>query len=779
MTGSKRANASIREAVRQALRGKAVALAIPFIAAWNSAVPVAVAQEASEGDSRSRQSGGLSDETIAEIVVHGKVILLHDQAFSATKMDMELKDIPQSVSVITTDLIEMSHIEKIQDVYRIDASSGVTHRLDDFPTSVFRGFSVEGSNALRIDGFRFPGNVQLDLSTFERLELVKGPTSAMFGANSIGGAINGVTKQPSTTRVAEIGLEGGSHSSYRADIDYGNVLSADGHWQYRLIGVYRDSDTYIDKASDNAWIVSPSVAFEPNSDTRIVAAFNYQRHHDSTHWGTGLQEFAPGQYRVLPGPRNQNFGQPWNDREIEVTYGNIKLQHFLTDNWTLRANVQGSKVSKEALQCSADGNSTAEGVIPAGCYTYVSVDEDELFGGEVNLIGDIDLFGHVHQLFLGVDYSRVKEKSRFGYDYIDDNGDGLADGSAEGVGYRVSPATALHQRIDPSELYYVLDTVNDTVFGGVTVQTLINPTDKLKVLLAGRFTFDDVLERSRRGGQLPELNDQPYERARQREVSIEEFIPQAGITYAFTDNLSVYLNWGETYSPDTQFFLMFDPDNPAGKPLPPEEGENIEIGMKAKILDGRVTMTAALFDMDRTGISSADREHPPFRIPIGAQTSKGVELAFAGNVSEAFDIYWSGAYLDAEYTGGEGGLGAAPAGERPTNTPKYASSLFLNYAVLDGPLRGLGIGAGWVYKELYPAWGRVTNGDANGGIVAHLGDINEVDLRVHYETDAWSYYVSAEDITDSRYYSPVRVEYRWGVSVNPGRRILAGVKYRF
>lgn len=774
----------IADAVRAALKNRATIVGLPLAVALNSLPGEVVAQDQPSVQPVSEDAENGWAESIEEIVVSGKVTLRHREAFSATKMNMQLKDIAQSVSVITEDLIEMADVQKFQDIYRVDASVGTSHRLDDFPTNFFRGFTIQGANAIRVDGFRFPGDVELDLATFERFELVKGPTSALFGQNSLGGTINAVTKQPTPERVGALGFEAGSFDSWRADVDLGGPLSASGAWQYRFIAAYRDSDTYIDQSSDQALVIAPSIAYEPSDRTRIVASLNYQDHNDTAHWGSGLQQFAPGQYRVLPTSRDHFFGQPWNDRNIDATLGTIKLEHGFDNGWTLRVNAQASRVDKTAYQCSADGHADENGIQPFGCWTYFDEGTDDLYGGEVNLIGDVSMMGREHRLFFGVDYSNSRTEDRFGFDYIDDNGDGLIAQNANGggVGYRLTPEpSAVHPRFDPSDLYYFYDLAEETAFAGVSLQALLNPTDRLQVLLSGRFTFDDIIEAAGRGGTLDELDDTPFNEQTRRLNSTEEFIPQIGVTYSVTDNVNLYVNWGETYDPDLGFARAFDPDVPGGRPLPPEKGEQIEIGFKGDIFDDRVSITGAVFDMERSGISGPDRNNPGFRVPIGKQEVKGAEFSVNGNVTEAFDVYWSVAWLDAQYADSDfGGGTTAPAGSRPVNTPRLASSLYANYAVLSGPLEGLGVGVGWVYKDIYAGWGRVFDGgDEAGGIVAHLGNISEVDLRLHYEVENWQYYLSVTDLTDDRYYSPVRADYRWGVSVNPGRRFHAGVRYRF
>ena len=777
----------VADAVRNALSctaGEAVKRAFPLALACCAISTDASAQALIEADDEAEKSDDSADDgavQLDEIVVRGKVTLRHKEAYSATKMDMELKDIAQSVTVITEDLMDMADVQMVQDIYRIDASVGSTHRTDSYPTNVFRGYTITGDNALRVDGFRFPGNVDVDLATFERFELVKGPTSSLFGQNSVGGTINAVSKQPTRERIAEIGLEVGSFDAYRLDVDLGNELSADGRWQYRLLGVYRDSDTYIDFTSDKAYVLAPSVGFDLSDRTRVVATLNVQEHEDSNHWGTGLQQYAPGQYRVLPSYRGHNFGQPWNRRDTESVLGTVKVSHNFNNGWELRFNAQGSTVDKYAHSCSGDGNANADGLIEAGCWTYLREEDEDMFGGEVNLIGDISLMGREHTLFFGADYTNIRYESRFGYDYIDDDGNHLPDSS---VGFQLLPGpSTIQEDFEDSDLYYFSDDIDETVFAGVTIQALANPTDRLQVLLSGRFTFDDIVESSERGaGSLDDLVNTPFDRQTDRELSTNEFVPQIGVTYRVSDNVNVYANWGETYDSTTLGLRMFDPDNPDGVPLPSEEGEQIEVGLKADILNDRASITAAIFDMERSGITTVDRINDGYFLPLGTQEVLGAEFAINGSLTDSIDVFWSASYLDAVYKGGDDIVGgdAAPDGARPVNTPKWASSLYMSYSVLNGALEGLNVGVGWVYKDRYPGWGRVFDGgDAAGGVHVDLGSVNEVDIRLQYETDNWDYFVAVMDVFDDKYYSPYRAEYRWGVSVNPGRRYRAGVSYRF
>jgi iron complex outermembrane receptor protein len=239
---------------------------------------------------------------------------------------------------------------------------------------------------------------------------------------------------------------------------------------------------------------------------------------------------------------------------------------------------------------------------------------------------------------------------------------------------------------------------------------------------------------------------------------------QAGVTYALTPNLNVYVSYGDTFEPQIANLA-------SGEPADPEEGRAYEVGLKGDFGGHRVSYSLALFNMERTNIVEVDRQNPGFDILAGTQRSRGIELDLEGEVLPGWDMYLSAASLDAEFTQGE------LAGARPANAPKFGLSLFTSYEVQNGSWQGLGIGGGVVHKA-----GREMNDlFSYGGLtrVGFLDDYTEVDLRVFYTRQRWQFELAASNVFDEDYYSNAFAQLITGFQVNPPRQFLGSMRYKF
>ena len=200
-----------------------------------------------------------ADEQIEEVVVTSHVIFTENDAYGATKMGLALKDTPQTVTVVTADMIDFAGMKTFNDFYKVDASGGTAHTFDGFPRNYYRGFRQQGINAIRVDGFRMPGNIDLDFAVFDRFEVIKGPTSTLYGQNSIGGTLNAVSKRPQDKFHGELALEGGQFDEIRADVDLTGPIND--QWSYRLIGAYDDAGSFLDFANDELKLASMSLQY--------------------------------------------------------------------------------------------------------------------------------------------------------------------------------------------------------------------------------------------------------------------------------------------------------------------------------------------------------------------------------------------------------------------------------------------------------------------------------------------------------------------------------------
>lgn len=757
---------SVRAAVREALRG---ASSIRPPAPAGSAAPLvglaaSVACSAGMAQSAPAPQAAPADSetaTLSEVLVTA-IRFRSSEPVSALKIPVSAKDTPQTIIAVTEDVIDFASIKTFEDVYKVDASGGSSHSLDSFPRNYYRGFLQQGNNAIRIDGFRMPADVQLDLEPYERFEVVKGATSTLYGQNPIAGTLNAISKEPRPVFGGEFSVEYGSHDHGRVTGDVYGPLSADGRLQYRIVAAATDADSFLDIASRNIRVIVPTIRYEFTDATSVTARVNYQDHKLRYHFGNAVQclcsdlsQAQPGDF-VLPDiSRSTFFGQAWNQARKEALFVQGAFEHEFAGGWHLRVGAQHSNVDEFSTADSEQAPDNTGVTIYGSLYTDEK--EDTLYAGEVQLYGDLEVLGRRHTLF-------------FGADYQDQTGDFLQALDIQFTGFNVfaprydlvAPRLALVD-YEGSPTNFFTNNINTVREFGATLQAFLRPTDKLTLLLGGRYS-DAKLISDRKSGPVnsngfatvAEFLAAPFTRFTS---ATEKFTLQTGITYAITADINLYASYGETFVPRVAQFV-FDPNNPLGRKAPPEEGEAYELGLKGEFFDNRVAASIAAFDVTRSNLTQP-RPGTSLRDVVGTQTSRGVELEIQGAITPAFNVFLSAARMTPKYEGGRFD------GLQPANGAKFGLSLFSSYQIQSGPLRGLGAGAGVVHKsgrEFFGADRRFANGRF---VEFDYGSFTELDARLFYNSEDWRIQLSGTNLTNEKYYSPSFDILGFGVHVNP------------
>jgi TonB-dependent siderophore receptor len=720
-----------------------------------------------------------TEETLQEVVVTSKILFKENDAFGASKMGVPLIDIPQSVSVVTADVIKFAQMQTFEDYYKVDASSSSSHAVDDFPRNYFRGFRQQGINTIRVDGFRMPGNINLDLALFDRFEVIKGPTSAVYGQNSVSGTLNAVSKVPQNRTGLEVNLEAAEFDTYRADVDFTGAIGGSDLWSYRFIGVYEDSDSFIDFNKDDVRVLSPSVEFRPNDSTKFFLRAIYQKSDIVQHFAPALQLRGNGSGEIFDRvldeglqeaqfPRSRFFGMPWNNGSIEARFLQFQAEHSFANDWTLRAHAQGNEVNYRSDAFFVAGPFDQDG-FAYFTSVYGQDEEQSLYGAEVNLFGDVELFGREHTLFFGLDYNRLKETDREGrqdisFDFPD---------SAFNV---FAPDYSAVAPFSQDDYAYLQDTDNELQLFGATVQLIAKPTDRVNVLLSARYSRDNVRDLSREGtqpGTPDSINSFAFDV--EADETFNEWVFQAGINYEITESTKAYFSYGETFEPGVdRVFLGIDPETQEvlSEVIDPEEGTSYEVGVKSNV-NADLSWSFALFELERANIAQENRARPNFSVPLGTQRSRGAEFGLQGKLLPQLSLYLSMAYLDAEFIDGDF------AGLPPENAPRFGVSAFGSYEILDGSLQGLGFGLGVIHKRGRETFDENWITEDEQSFTFDFGAFTEVDARVFYERDAWNYALSISNLFDERYYSPTFTELDFGIHVNPPRTARLSVSYSF
>jgi iron complex outermembrane receptor protein len=721
-----------------------------------------------------------NEEPLEEVLIRG-LNFKFGTVETAHKMSRPVKDTPQSVKVITADMLDFSGISSFEDVYKVDAGSHTSHAQDGFVRNYFRGFKLDSADAVKLDGMRMPGTMVLDLAPFERFEIIKGSTSTIYGQGLVAGTLNAVSKKPGGRTGGSVALQSGRFGHRRGEIDVQGALAGEGRLSGRLVGAYLDEDSYLDYACARHVVLAPSLRYEFGAASAVTLLTQYQEQDFLQSFGFGVQYLGdpaspaqladPANYLVPEVPRSRFVALPTGGKHSELAFGRLMIEHALPGGWQLRGNLQYANTRNRAdgslgIATNAAGLTNLE--------MYHNARETESYGGEVNLFGEVALGGREHTLFLGIDQLKSEDDEGL-YAYAS------LPGSRTGFSI-FAPDYSLLPRAPSSILGYTtadIPQADYSEFGngrsysresGITLQALLRVTGRLSVLLGGRYS--DVAQGSTMlccDASVLTAAHRGYE----TEWGTHATTFQAGVTFALTDDVNAYASAGDTFTPRLRF--TYDPAQPEGpgRRVGPEEGTAYEIGLKGEALGRQVAWSFAAFEIARTHIAETDRVHgSPYVVLLGEQRARGLELDVQGQIAAGWDVYGSAAILENEFVDG------LFPGYPSFTAPRSGLSLFTSYEIQGGALKGLGFGGGVVYKERGSV--RAFFGGAAGQDFDRLfDDATEVDLRAFYGRGSWKLHFAATNVLGSRYYSPEDNNFYYAVAVNPGRQLTGKVTYRF
>ncbi|ESA35149.1 hypothetical protein N836_13200 [Leptolyngbya sp. Heron Island J] len=632
-------------------------------------------------------------------------------ASTATRTDTPLRDIPQAIQVVPRQVIEDRGVRTVN-----DALETVPGFLDsgDSQFRSFRGFATDQTSQLR-NGNRLGDTFSLipeePLVSIERLEILKGPASVLFGAIDPGGVINAITKQPLSDPFYELGLEAGNRGFYQADFDVTGPLNADETALYRLVGAYSTFDGYFRGGGRDNTFISPTVSLNFSDRTELDLFYEYSRYAGDLYGGLYTAVRSDGSFL----PRDVNvWGNPdltFLER-VSHEYG-FRLEHDFDDNLQLRTTFSGNhfNVPEErfAVPIALQDDRFVD-------FFYLDrTNSNDVYFGNIDLLGKFNTGSVSHQLLVGVDYENVFER------YSELNiPTPLPLLDSQNPDYDVARPTDLVQGFEfewPTESL------------GVYLQDQIEFSDQWKMLIGGRFDWisnqfeslvDDV--------DTPESND-------------SAFSPRIGIVYQPSDTVSLYGSYSRSFLQTT----AFSPD----EMFEPTRGTQYEVGVKTDFLDSRLSATLAAYHLTKTNVTTPDPNNPFFSVQTGEQRSQGIELDVSGEILPGWNIIASYAYTDAEVTEDN----STPIGNQLANIPFNQASLWTTYEIQEGDLAGLGFGLGLFYV-----------GERQGDLANsfEVDDYLRTDAALYYRRDRLKAAINVRNLFDIDYASfsssPVYIE---------------------
>jgi len=575
---------------------------------------------------------------------------------SATRTDTSIHETPQSISVVSKDVVEDIGATRLQDA--LDYAGGVG-RANNFGGQGLTTFTVRGFTTGEFYRNGFPINRGYpnmpDANTIERLEVLRGPATMLYGRGDPGGTFNVVSKQPLAERTVTLGSQLNDQGMKRGTLDASGPLDEDGRLAYRLNVVGEGGDTFRDHVETERYGVTPVITWQATDDTKVIFEGDFMRNNHPL--DRGLTRFANQKGTASRDTfwGDKDFGKLHNDNSVVQ----LRFEHLLNDNWTLGGGfqyldgtLQGNGI--EANSLAADGHTLNRN------FNYRKLewtDKDT----QLNLTGHFSTGGFDHTLLTGIEFEDYDYKSiiqRSSAPYTSD-----IFNPVYGKPRPALTSTPTH------------DTENLKTYSAF-LQDQVSLTERLKVLAGARF------ERFEHEYQSYVSGVKPWN------ASDNAVTPRVGVIYDLTDTVAVYADAARSFKPNSGASLQ-------GSGFDPEKGKSYEMGIKWEGFDRQLSVDAAIYQIDKKNVLTTDPVDPNYKVAAGQVRSRGFDLNVAGNLTPEWRVIGGYAYVDAKVTKDN----TIRVGSHLANIPRNSFSLLNVYEFQDGALKGLGLGAGAKYVD--------------------------------------------------------------------------------
>ncbi|KAA0011444.1 TonB-dependent siderophore receptor [Billgrantia pellis] len=580
---------------------------------------------------------------------------------AATKTETPFNETPQATSVVTRDEWEARGVRSVQRA--VDYTPGVfTNQIgasNRYDYLVLRGFADGSVNNTFLDGLKVMGDsgayssMSVDPYFLERIEVVKGPASVLYGRASPGGLVAMTSKRPEFQRSGELRLGIGNLEQRRVAFDLTGPLDAERRVAYRLTGLASASDTQFGPVEEKRYALAPAITWDVTDTTSLTLHAYLQRDPEGGYHG-GLP--YEGAVETRHGRRiSRNFfeGEAEHDRyEREMAMIGYELEHRFSDTWTGRHKLrylEADVVNEQAYYAGTWANETQlnRGYLDAEEDLKAWVVDNQLQADFA--IGDID-----HTTLLGADYQQrtTRRNESFG---------GLPPLDAFAPEYGATPlgvAPFYRQDRDLEQVGAYLQ--NQARFGN------------WHAMLGGRYDRVEI----RNGDYLQNIHES---------LDDTQFSGRAGLLYAFDNGLSPFINYTTSFSPNGVA-------DESGDILAPTEGEQVEAGLKYQPTGSEDRYSVAFFHISQQNVATKD-PNESFFSAVGEIESRGVELEALAHPTDNLRMQAGYSYIDASYRRAEDGT----EGNRTNQSPKHQASVWGFYTFDQGMLGGVDAGLGIRY----------------------------------------------------------------------------------
>ncbi|HMR33384.1 MAG TPA: TonB-dependent siderophore receptor [Geminicoccaceae bacterium] len=632
--------------------------------------------------------------------IHGRVDgFVATRNGTGSKTSTPLIEVPQSISVVTRDQLDARNVQDDSEALLYTPGVFAQPFGGDFnqfnPFYRIRGFPTSFGGSY-VDDLVSPVNYRDEPYGVERYEVLRGPTSMLYGQSDPGGLINRIGRRPPGEAQHEVELQYGNYDRKQLAFDLGGPVEAsEGALLYRLTFLGRNADDAVDydegpSIPDNRLFVAPAVTWNIRDDTTLTLLTSAL-----------FDDIGQPSVYVTPDYRTTRtrLDQPGaDDFDYDQQYAGYQLEHYFDDTLSFRQKFRFMHMDYDYLSL-AQLDITAEpvdGLVDR--YAYGFDEERNDFLVDNNLVKQLTTGPVDHTVLVGADFQHLRDRVRFlsGFEGIPPLN--LLDPDYS----HISPSTTVDQ-----------NTKYETTNFGVYLQDQMRIWDKVVLTLGGRFDWSDS-----------QAEGFDYSGAVDSDSSDDALTYRAGLTYLAGHGIAPYVSYAESFLPTAGTNSL------TGESFDPTRGHQYEAGVKYQPPGFKGFFTVAAYELTKQDVVTISQAAPGVFVEsqTGEIRSRGIELEGTAHITDALKIHAAYTYTNAEVTQS----GTGNQGDTPALSPKHMASLWLDYTFLDGPLAGLGLGGGVRYVGSTYAWERdATIGDLSNPL--RNDDYTLFDAAVRYD----------------------------------------------
>jgi catecholate siderophore receptor len=623
------------------------------------------------------------------------------------------KDIPQSLTIVPIQLMKDRNANTLKEALRnvagLTFNAGEGGRIGDNIT--LRGYSAVGD--LYLDGLRDMAQYNRETFNLDRVEVLRGSASMLYGRGSTGGLINQVSKMPINKDRTELNVTGGSFSYRRATLDVNRKLSD--KLLFRLNTMVTDTDSYRNDVFQKRWGIAPTLTYNLGGKNEVSASYYFLQEHNLPDYGVPYYHGSP-----LNVPINRYFGMANVNYERNRTgIGTLSYTHRFNENSVLKSVVRYANYARDL-----DAVAPRLIGVPPSLLSNTPINRQRQARGGLEhvLTGQSEYNGKFatgylkHEVMAGVAYNWERSER-----WTNSNG-------------FVNPrGTFANPDSSPVLPVGFFDRFNRTAFNyynGRTIsaysQDTVRIAPHLKLLMGTRFDHMHAnYERPQPNGPL-ERNDNMWS-------------SRGGLMYQPNDISTYYVCYGTSYNPSAELYQLDDRTSNT----PPEKSQNLEGGAKWDLLHGNLSLRTAVFRTQKFHERNTDLSRPTVSLLTGQRHTDGVEFEAAGRLTKNWELFSSMALMRSNVDKASAQQ-ANSQDKRPVNTPNYTYGLWTTYKFKFHGKWKVGVGLEGVGK-------RFANADNSNAVPGY----QRLDAMVEYELDRYSLKLNAFNLLNAKYYEGV------------------------